>query len=108
MAWGQTARVQRVAQEPKLDDFPGGGAAPGFVRITDFRQNKPDDGKPASRETIASIAYDDQNFCASFLCIEKQGKIGARLSKGEDIFSDDEVSLYPDTFHDKRHALSFT
>ena len=75
--------------------------------MTDFRQNKPDDGKPVSRETIAWIAYDDQNFYAAFLCKEGPGKVRARMAKREDIFSDDEVALYLDTFHDKRHAFSF-
>jgi hypothetical protein len=103
----QSIRVQRVTQPPSLADFLSGGVVPGFTRITDFRQNKPDDGKPASRETIAWIAYDDQNFYAAFLCREQPGKVRARMSKREDIFSDDEVALYLDTFRDKRHAFSF-
>ena len=103
----QSIRVQKVAQPPRLDDFLSGRDVPGFARISDFRQNKPDDGKPASRETIAWIAYDDQNFYAIFLCKEQPGKVRARMAKREDIFSDDTVALYLDTFHDKRHAFSF-
>ena len=48
-----------------------------------------------------------QSFYAAFLCKEQPGKVRARLSQREDIYSDDEVALYLDTFHDKRHAFSF-
>ncbi len=107
LAWGQSVRVERISQAPKLDDFLAGGEVQGFARITDFRQNRPADGKPASRETIAWLAYDDENFYAAFLCKEEPGKIRARMAKREDIWSDDEVGLYLDTFHDKRHAFAF-
>jgi len=103
----QSVRVERVSPPPKLEDFLSGREVPGFARISDFRQNKPDDGKPASRETIAWIAYDDQNFYAIFLCKEQPGKIRARMAKREDVFSDDTVALYLDTFRDKRHTFSF-
>jgi hypothetical protein len=106
-AWCQSAHVERIAQPPVLDDFLSGAPVPGFTRITDFRQNKPNDGKPVSRETIAWIAYDDQNFYAAFLCKEQPGKVRARMARREDINSDDLVGVFLDTFHDKRHAFSF-
>lgn len=103
----ENIHVGKIAQPPKLDDFLSGGEVPGFLRITDFRQNKPADGKPASRETIAWIAWDEQTFYAAFLCKEQPGKTRARMARREDIFSDDEVALYLDTFHDKQHVFSF-
>ncbi|HYA16035.1 MAG TPA: DUF5916 domain-containing protein [Bryobacteraceae bacterium] len=60
-----------------------------------------------SRETIGWIAWDDNNFYAAFLCKAEPGLTRARMARREDIFSDDEVALYLDTFHDRQHVFSF-
>jgi hypothetical protein len=39
----------------------------------------------------------------AFLCKEEPAKVRARMARREDIFSDDELALYLDTFHDSIH-----
>ncbi len=99
--------IQRVLQPPRIEQFLSGGDVPGFARVDDFRQNHPADGKPVSRSTTAWLAYDDQNLYAVFVCTEDAGKVRARLSKRDDIFSDDVVAVYLDAFRDRRRVLGF-
>ena len=78
-----------------------------MVRVTGFRQREPGDGTPVSRKTTAYLGYDDKNFYTVFVCEERPGKVRARLNKREDIFNDDVVGLFLDTFHDRQHAFEF-
>jgi hypothetical protein len=103
----ETTHIPKAPHPPKLDEFLAAGEVPGFLRVTDFRQNRPADGKPATRQTTAWLAWDQQNFYAAFLCREEPGKVRARFSRREDIFSDDQVALYLDTFHDRQRTFSF-
>jgi len=103
----KSIHLQHVSQPPRIADFAFGRDVPGYVRITDFRQNYPSDGKPVSRETSAWLAWDDQNLYAVFLCREDKGKVRARLARREDINSDDQVGIYLDTFHDRQRVFSF-
>src|SRR5580700_4094108 len=103
----KSIHLQHVSQPARLADFAFGRDVPGYVRITDFRQNYPSDGKPVSRETSAWLAWDDQNLFAVFLCREDKGKVRARLARREDINSDDQVGIYLDTFHDRQRVFSF-
>ncbi len=107
VSWSQSVTIEKVARPPKLEDFLGGGNVPGFARISGFRQNKPDDGKPVSRETVAWVAYDDENFYAAFFCKADPASLRAHMAKRDDIETDDFVGLFLDTFHDKLHNFSF-
>jgi hypothetical protein len=111
----QTARnlhIMRVTTPPVLDDYikadyingsPPGGVPP----ITDFIQRNPDDGKPASSETKAWLAYDAENLYVLFVCRSSTRELRARYTKRDDIFADDFVGVLLDTFHDRQHAFEF-
>jgi hypothetical protein len=99
----EITHIPKAPHPPKLDEFVAGGEVPGFLRVTDFRQNRPADGKLPP----AWLAWDEQNFYAAFPCREERGKVGARFSRREEIFSDDQVALYLDTFHDRQRTFSF-
>jgi hypothetical protein len=100
-------RIEKVSRPPRLEDFLSGNIPENQTRITDFRQQKPADGNPVSLPTTAYISYDDENFYVVFICLSPPEKVRGRMSKRDDIFSDDMVAVYLDTFHDRRHALSF-
>jgi hypothetical protein len=103
----RTIHIQRAERPPNLDDFIAGRIPGNQTPISDFRQQKPADGNPASLPTRAYVSYDDENFYVIFICTAPQGQVRARLSKRDDMFSDDMVAVYLDTFHDRQHALSF-
>jgi hypothetical protein len=79
--------------------------AAGWVK--DFRQHSPGDGDPASQETSAFLAYDDDNLYAVFVCKDEPGKVRARMAKREAITGDDSVAVYLDTFSDRQRAYMF-
>ena len=95
-ASGQTAppvrtqrnmHIARVSTPPVLEDYINGAAPGGVAPITDFIQRNPDDGKPASSETKAWLAYDNENLYVIFVCRSPAGELRARYTKRDDIFA---------------------
>jgi Domain of unknown function (DUF5916) len=115
--WGQTPEprpqtapmlhIYRAVHPPDLADYVRGVFPEGQEPITKFTQRNPDDGKNASRETRAWLSYDNDNFYVVFLCKAEPKEIRARLSKRDDIFADDSVGIFIDTFRDQKHAYEF-
>jgi hypothetical protein len=109
--------LPRIAAPPPLEQFLRLAGAPGEpadcpenlcgVRVSDFRQREPGDGVPASRETYAYLSYDDKNLYVVFLCFEEPELLRARMVRREDIFSDDRVGVFLDTFNDRQRAYAF-
>jgi hypothetical protein len=106
-----TLTVPRLEHAPVLEEFismqPEGPTAAGMVKLSGFRQRNPHDGKPASQRTEAYLGYDQKNLYVVFVCFDDPSKVRARMSRREDIFSDDNVEIMLDTFHDKRRAYAF-
>jgi hypothetical protein len=102
-----TLHIPHVSRTPKLEDFLNNTPREAEAVISEFRQRDPGDGVPASEPTTAYLSYDDKNFYVVFVCQDAPGKVRGRMAKREDIGSDDEVAVYLDTFHDRRHAFVF-
>lgn len=106
-----TLVIPRLERAPALEEFlsmqPAGDIAPRMVKVTGFLQRNPHDGQPASQRTEAYLGYDAKNLYAVFVCFDDPAKVRARMSRREDIFSDDTVEIMLDTFHDQRRAYSF-
>ncbi|MGA2268973.1 MAG: DUF5916 domain-containing protein [Bryobacteraceae bacterium] len=100
-------KVPKIRTKPQLEQFRDGGSRSDMTRIDDFRQRQPGDGVPASRKTSAWIGYDDGNFYVVFVCESPAGRTRARLAKREDIFSDDVVGFFLDTYHDRQRGYEF-
>lgn len=86
---------------------PEGEPASQMVKVTGFIQRNPHDGQPVSQPTEAYLGYDEKNLYVVFICFDEPGKVRARMSRREDIFSDDNVEIILDTFHDKRRGYAF-
>jgi hypothetical protein len=99
-------RIPRVSQPPKLEDFLGEHTGP-ETKVTGFKQRDPQDGAPVSQPTTAYLSYDDKNLYVVFVCKDEPGKVRAHLSKREDIFSDDWVGVFLDTYRDHHRAYEF-
>jgi len=99
--------ITRVSTPPVLDDYINGSPPDGAMPVTNFIQRNPDDGKAASSETKAWLAYDAQNLYVIFVCRSNKGELRARFTKRDDIFADDFVGVLLDTFHDRQHAFEF-
>ncbi len=116
IAWPARAAdvvVPRLDAAPKLADFltmqPSGPVATRMVKVEGFIQREPSDGAPPTQKTDVYLGYDRKNLYLVFVAFDTDpAGIRARLSRREDIFSDDAVEVMLDTFHDQRRAYTFT
>src|SRR6267378_2170315 len=58
------SKIPRVHRAPKLDDFLENHPREAELTVTDFRQNSPGDGTPATESSTAYLSYDDKNLYA--------------------------------------------
>ena len=78
-------------------------------RVSGLVERNPADGVPASQATDVYLGYDSKNLYVIFVCFDSESsKIRAHLAPREDIFDDDRVVVYLDTFRDQRHAYIFS
>ena len=107
-----TIQIPRIETPPSLSDFEGMQPSPrvagNMVKVTGFIVREPADGAEPTQNTDVYLAYDQRNFYAVFVAWDKEpGKIRARMTRREDVFSDDAVEVILDTFHDGRRAYAF-
>jgi Domain of unknown function (DUF5916) len=107
-----TIKIPRIDVPPSLSDFsdmaPSVRVASQMLKVTGFIVREPADGTAPSQNTDVYLAYDQHNLYAVFVCWDTEpGKIRARMTRREDIFSDDSAEIMIDTFHDARRAYTF-
>ncbi len=100
-------RIPHITSKPQLEEFLNGASRADMMKIDDFRQRQPGDGVPVSRKTSAWVGYDDKNFYAVFVCDSPKEELRARMAKREDIFNDDFVGVFLDTYHDHQRSYEF-
>lgn len=101
-----------IERPPELADFdgmvPSAEIAGMMAKAEGFIQREPDNGAPASQETVVYLAYDSRNFYAVFVAFDTEPHlIRANLSPRENTADDDRVGLLIDTFNDQRTAYGF-
>jgi len=101
------SNIPRVHRAPRLEDFLENQPREAELTVTDFRQNSPGDGTPATEPTTAYLSYDDKNFYVAFVCREESGAVRAHLSRREGSDQDDGVGILLDTFRDSHRAYYF-
>jgi hypothetical protein len=102
------SKIPRVQRAPKLEDFTENHPREAELTVTDFRQNIPGDGTPATEPTTAYLSYDDKNLYVVFVCQDESGAVRAHLSKREGSDQDDGVGVLLDTFRDFHRAYYFS
>jgi hypothetical protein len=88
----------------KLDDpFWENGAI-----LDSFTQFEPIEGSEPTERTVAYIGYDKNNLYIAFRCYDSKPKaIRACLTQRDQVMGDDEITVYLDTFNDKKRAFAF-
>jgi hypothetical protein len=107
-----TIQIPRIERPPTLADFeamhPIAAVSEHMVKVTGFIAREPADGAQPTQDTDVYLAYDDRNLYAVFICWDKEpDKIRARMTRREDIFSDDSAEIMIDTFDDARRGYTF-
>jgi len=73
-----------------------------------FTQYEPQEGTEPSEKTVASVGYDKNNLYIAVRCFDSDPKgIRSCLTQRDNVFGDDEVTIYLDTFNDKKRAFAF-
>jgi hypothetical protein len=107
-----TIHISRIDTQPTLADFedmkPSARVASQMLKVSGFVVREPSDGSKPSQDTDVYLAYDQKNLYAAFVCWDTEpDKIRARMTRREDVFSDDSAEIMIDTFHDARRGYAF-
>lgn len=101
------SKIPRVRRAPKLEDFLENHPREAELTVSDFRQNSPGDGTPATEATTAYLSYDEKNLYVAFVCHDERDQVRAHLSKREESDQDDGVGVLLDTFRDFHRSYYF-
>ena len=105
-------QIPRIDTPPTLADFeamkPDARVSQSMLKVTGFIAREPADGAEPTQNTDVYLGYDDRTLYAVFICWDKEpDKIRARMTRREDIFSDDSAEIMIDTFNDARRGYTF-
>ncbi|MGH9670219.1 MAG: DUF5916 domain-containing protein [Terriglobales bacterium] len=102
-------RALRVSETIKID---GRLDEPAWARAevaTDFRQEEPKEGEPATEKTEIRVLFDDRNLYIGIRAFDSDAEhVQARdLTRDSSLSNDDKVEILLDTYHDRRNAYRF-
>ena len=104
-----TMRPPRTRESPRVDGRLDDAVWRDALHITDFVQQSPVEGAPATEATDVWIAYDSQNF---YLAVHAHyadpSLMRANRIDRDQAFEDDNVAIYFDTFLDQQRAYRFS
>lgn len=101
--------IPRILHPPRIDGAPDDSLwEQEALRIDGFLQYTPVEQAPPSEKTVAFLGYDDANLYMAFHCFDSApGKLRASITQRDNIFEDDWVIIFLDTFNEKRRAFTF-
>jgi len=103
-----TFTVPRVDAEIAIDGTLTETAWQGAARLSDFHQYEPVDGRSAEERTEVLVFYSARAIHFGIIASAKNpSTIRATLADRDNIESDDRVTIYLDTFDDRRRAFMF-
>jgi len=105
-----TVRAFRVADPLRIDGRLDEEAYRTFEPITDFIQQEPDEGQPATEKTEAWILFDDVNIyiCARNWDSHPERAVANELRRDNgNILGNENLTFAIDTFHDRRNGYVF-
>src|SRR3982750_2815378 len=70
----------------------------------DFYQTSPGDNIAPSKPTEVLMMYDEKNLYVAFKCWDEKDKIRASVAKRDNVYGEDNVRIWLDTYNDRRRA----
>ena len=109
-AEAQSALAARTTLPPVIDGTIGDDEWQGATRLADFIQMEPRKGQPATQPTVGLFLFDDTHVYIGVTAYDNAPEsITAQLNNRDDpLTQDDSVTVYLDTFHDRRTAYFFS
>lgn len=105
----QRIQAVRVTDAIKIDGFLDEPIWSTAEPATDFRQETPTEGAPASEKTEVRVLYDDKNLYLGIRAFDSDAAhLNARDLVRDSLFAtDDRIEIILDTYHDRRNAFRF-
>ena len=97
-------RIARFDTPPVIDGKLDDEVWKQATVFKDFLQTKPGDNVAPSRESIAMMGYDSKFLYLGFHCFDEPNNVRATVAKRDEVFGDDNVRVFLDTFNDQRRA----
>ena len=108
------SHAQDVHFIPKFDDtidIDGELSEPAWksaLKIEDFHTYYPVDGQAAPEKTVVLFGYNESSLYVAVIALDnKPENIRARISQRDDIFDDDHIVLFLDTFNRGKESYEF-
>jgi hypothetical protein len=98
------ARITRFERPPVIDGNLNDPVWQTATIFKDFLQTQPGDNVKPSDPTEAMIGYDSKYLYIAFKAKQERNKIRATQGRRDNVFSDDFVGVYIDTFNDQQQA----
>jgi len=101
-------KIPEFTSPPKIDGKLENPIWERGAVLDTFTQDEPQEGARPSERTLAYIGYDEKSIYIAVRCFDSNTKgIRACLTKRDSISGDDEITIYLDTFNDKKRAFVF-
>jgi hypothetical protein len=102
-------RIARFATPPKIDGLLDDDIWGQATILKDFYQIQPGDNIAPSKPAQVLLGYDARHLYIGFRAPDEPGKVRATVAKRDEIWDDDNVGIFLDTFNDRRrcYALFF-
>jgi hypothetical protein len=105
-----TLRATRIAEPIVLDGKLDDSVYTRVPAVSDFVQQEPQEGEPATEKTEAWVFFDDENIYVSARCWDSHPErmiINEMRRDNFNIFQNENVTLVFDTFYDRRNGFFF-
>ena len=96
--------VAKFSAPPVIDGKLDDEAWKSSQILKDFYQTSPGINVAASKPTEVMLGYDEKNLYIAFRCFDERDKIRATVAKRDNVFGEDNVRVWLDTYNDQRRA----
>ena len=101
-------RAPRFTATPKIDGILENPLWEEGTVIDSFTQYEPQEGSEPTEKTVAYIGHDDKNLYIAVRAYDSDPKaVRACLTQRDQVMGDDVITIYLDTFNDKKRAFVF-
>ena len=102
------ARIPKVVTPPTIDGLLNDPVWQDAALFGEFVQTNPGDNIAPKHDTEFMMAYDSKFLYMAFRVKQDRSTIRASVARRDQIFNDDYIIIYLDTFNDKRQAYALS
>ena len=99
--------ARRTTSGPEIDGQIEADEWQAASRGADFIQFEPNRGDPSELQTVVLVQYDDEHLYIAFEAHDPEPLMAQMVRRDSDLWNDDSVQIYIDTFHDGRSGYFF-